>query len=182
MSAGFRKSMFGFNCADVMHYIEESHKNAAQKQALLEEKLSSVEGANEQLKSELSATKTEKEQIERQLKEYTDKYDEIERLSQNIGKLYLVAQSNARAIMNSSAENREAARREVESNIESIDSAHTSLGEIRTKMIETSNEFVARLEQLMSSLSATRDTLDLADGESEKKINEFESLYSELTR
>ena len=33
--------------------------------------------------------------VEAQLKEYTDKYDEIERLSQNIGKLYLVAQANA---------------------------------------------------------------------------------------
>ena len=26
MAAGFRKSLFGFNCADVMEYIEKSQK------------------------------------------------------------------------------------------------------------------------------------------------------------
>ena len=32
MSAGFRKSLFGFNCEDVMEYIEKSQKSFVERE------------------------------------------------------------------------------------------------------------------------------------------------------
>lgn len=182
MAIGFRKSMFGFNRDDVMQYIEESHKSAANKQAEFENKISSLEKSLESTRNELSEVNSEKFRIEQQLKEYNDKYEEIERLSQNIGKLYLVAQSNARSIMKNSAENCDIIRREVENNLESIDGTHTSLDEIKSKMLETSSEFVARLDELMSSLELARTKIGESDNENENSLGEFEALYSELTK
>ncbi len=182
MSMGFRKSMFGFKRGDVHHYIDDLNKSHSEKQWALERRVSALTEEINQLRQELANANAEKFRIEHELKEYTDKYDEIERLSQNIGKLYLVAQSNARAIMKNSDENRDAVRREVESNLDSIDSTHVSLDEIKTKMLETSSEFVSRLEDLMSSLESARSQISDNDTDNDGKVKDFETLYSELSK
>ena len=87
MSVGFRKSLFGFNCDDVMQYIEKTHKTFKDKQTELTEQ---VEELNEKLnlsREDYASVSAEKDRIALQLKEFTDKYDEIQRLSENIGKL-----------------------------------------------------------------------------------------------
>ena len=94
MSVGFRKSLFGFNCDDVIEYIQTSHKKFSQKENELNEKIDSLDATITSVNAQLEDVKASKAIVEAQLKEYTDKYDEIERLSQNIGKLYLVAQQN----------------------------------------------------------------------------------------
>lgn len=182
MSMGFRKSMFGFKRGDVHHYIDDLNKSHSEKQWALERRVSALTEEINQLRQELANANAEKFRIEHELKEYTDKYDEIERLSQNIGKLYLVAQSNARAIMKNSDENRDAVRREVESNLDSIDSTHVSLDEIKTKMLETSSEFVSRLEDLMSSLESARSQISDNDTDNDGKVKDFETLYSGLSK
>lgn len=182
MPIGFRKSMFGFNTNDVMNYIEESHKNAAAKQQELEDRISLLEESLDSAKNKLRDLSGEKIRLENKLKEYTDRYEEIERLSQNIGKLYLVAQSNARSIMKNSAENRDIIRKEVESNLNSIDGAHMSLDEIKVKMLETSNEFAARLDELTASLETARTKIDKSVAENDSAVNDFELLYSELSK
>ena len=96
MAVGFRKSLFGFNSDDVLNYINESHKKFSEKENELNQKIESLDETLAKLNSQLEDVKAAKENVEIQLKEYTDKYDEIERLSQSIGKLYLVAQSNAK--------------------------------------------------------------------------------------
>ena len=105
MSVGFRKSLFGFNCDDVIEYIEQSHKNFSEKENQLNQKIDTLDNTIETINAQLEDVKSAKTAVEAQLKEYTDKYDEIERLSQNIGKLYLVAQANAKSVMQNSAEN-----------------------------------------------------------------------------
>ena len=42
MSVGFRKSLFGFNCDDVISYIERSQKSFTEKQKELSEKVTSL--------------------------------------------------------------------------------------------------------------------------------------------
>ena len=87
MSVGFRKSLFGFNCDDVIGYIEESHKKFSEKENELNQKIGSLDQTLANVNTQLEDVKNAKAAVEAQLKEYTDKYDEIERLSQNIGKL-----------------------------------------------------------------------------------------------
>ena len=39
MSKGFKKSLFGFNCEEVVAYIEKAHKTFKEKELLLNEKI-----------------------------------------------------------------------------------------------------------------------------------------------
>lgn len=182
MSIGFRKGLFGFNCDDVMSYIESTHKTYVENETLLKEKAEELETALNSISSELEAVKAEKEILNRELKEYTDKYDEIERLSRNIGKLYIVAQSNARAIMKNSENNLKLSRSEVEKNLSSIDEAHKSLDTLKADILKTSSEFACKVEQLLSSLVDTREKIRENDDMSEKSTETLNSLYAEIVK
>ena len=124
MSVGFRKSLFGFNCDDVISYIERSQKSFTEKQKELSEKVTSLAAELELSGENYKALEAEKEQISKKLADFNDKYEEIERLSENIGKLYLVAQANAQAIMANSKKNAELSQSEVSKNRSTIDEAH----------------------------------------------------------
>ena len=168
MSVGFRKSLFGFNCDDVIEYIEQSHKNFSEKENQLNQKIDTLDNTIETINA--------------QLKEYTDKYDEIERLSQNIGKLYLVAQANAKSVMQNSAENRDIANREVEKNLHSIDNAQESLAALKAEIMQTSADFVAKVDTLVSSLSSAREQINTNNTESRRLAEQFDSIIAEMTK
>ena len=156
MSVGFRKSLFGFNCDDVISYIERSQKSFTEKQKELSEKVTSLAAELELSGENYKALEAEKEQISKKLADFNDKYEEIERLSENIGKLYLVAQANALAIMANSKKNAELSQSEVSKNLSTIDEAHKSLDELKKSIAKTSGEFMAELDGLIESLNETR--------------------------
>ena len=182
MSVGFRKSLFGFNCDDVIDYIEQSHKKFSEKESQLNQKIDTLDATIETINAQLEDVKSAKTAVEAQLKEYTDKYDEIERLSQNIGKLYLVAQANAKAVMQNSADNRDIANREVEKNLHSIDNAQESLAALKTEIMQTSADFVAKVDTLVSSLNSAREQINTNNTESHKLAEQFDSIIAEMTK
>ena len=108
------------------------------------------------------------------------KYEEIERLSENIGKLYLVAQANAQAIMSNSKENAELTNLEVEKNLSSIDEAHDSLNTLRDSIVKTSDDFVNEVNNLLKSLDETREKITQNTTTSEKAKEQFETVYESI--
>ncbi len=182
MSVGFRKSLFGFNSDDVMEYIEKTHKEFSVKETELNEKAEELKGELNSIKRELNEVKLQKEISDRQLKEYTDKYDEIERLSKNIGKLYLVAQANAKAIIKNSEDNLSLSRKEVENNLSKIDEAHDSLEQLKEKILRTSTDFAVQVDSLMASLTNTRSQIEVNSDDSKQKSKEFDSVYAQITK
>ena len=182
MSVGFRKSLFGFNCDDVIEYIQESHRKFSEKEKDLNQKIDSLDKTIESVNSQLEDVKAAKIAVEAQLKEYTDKYDEIERLSQNIGKLYLVAQTNAKSIMQNSAENRDIANREVEKNLHSIDNAHEQLAALKAEILQTSNEFVTKVDSLVTSLSVAREQVSDNNADNRELVEQFENIFADLNK
>ena len=182
MSVGFRKSLFGFNSDDVMAYIEKTHKQFSEKESVLNEKIESLDNTVADLNAQLTDIISAKAEVEAKLKEYTDKYDEIERLSQNIGKLYLVAQANSKAIMQNSADSSELSRKEVEKNISSIDEAHESLATLKNEIMQTSVDFVTKVENLTASLNSARAQLTENENENNSLAQEFESIYAEISK
>ena len=181
MSVGFRKSLFGFNCDDVISYIDETHKKFSEKESTLNQKIDALDVTLANVNTQLQDVKNAKAAVEAQLKEYTDKYDEIERLSQNIGKLYLVAQANAKSIMQNSAENKDTVNREVERNLHSIDNAHESLAALKAEIMQTSADFVAKVDTLVSSLNTAREQIGTKNTESRELAEQFENMLSEMT-
>lgn len=180
MPIGFKKSLFGFNCSDVIDYIERTHNSFVQKENKLNLKV-------EELTNELSLSKelqekleAEKNELNQKLDEFNAKYEEIERLSENIGKLYLVAQTNAKAIIQSSENSVKITSEEVNKNLFTIDKAHESLTELRLKIAKTSDDFIAEVENLMSSLSTTREQLATNTNIETNAKNEFETIYESI--
>ena len=98
----------------------------------------------------------EKNEIAEKLADFSEKYEEIERLSENIGKLYLVAQANARAIMENSEKSAAKAMEEVNKNLSLINDTHESLDELKKNIIKTSDDFVAEVDGLIASLDNTK--------------------------
>ena len=182
MSVGFRKSFLGFNCDDVIEYIQNSHRKFSEKEKELNKKIEDLDTTIATVNSQLESVLTAKAEVEAQLKEYTDKYEEIERLSQNIGKLYLVAQTNAKSIMQNSTESRDAANREVEKNLHSIDNAHEQLSALKAEILQTSNDFVLKVDALVSSLAATRNEVSQKNADNRELVEQFENLLADVTK
>lgn len=182
MSVGFRKSFLGFNCDDVIEYIQNSHKKFSQKEAELNQKIQNLDDTIATVNAQLEDVKAAKATVEAQLKEYTDKYDEIERLSQNIGKLYLVAQTNAKSIMQNSTDNRDITNREVEKNLNSIDNAHEQLAALKAEIMQTSNEFVNKVDTLVASLATAREQVSQKNADNRELIEQFENLLADVNK
>ena len=182
MSVGFRKSLFGFNCDDVVEYIQQSHKKFSEKENQLNEKIDTLDKTIADVNAKLEEVKTAKAAVEAQLKEYTDKYDEIERLSQNIGKLYLVAQTNAKSIMQNSTENRDITNREVEKNLHSIDNAHEQLSALKADIMQTSNDFIKKVDTLVTSLATAREKVGQNNADNRDLAEQFENLFAEINK
>ena len=180
MSIGFRKSLFGFNCNDVLEYIEKAHRKFKIKTDALNEKA-------EELKVELNLSKEnyeklleEKNIINEKLDAFTQKADEIERLSENIGKLYLVSQANAQAIMSNAQESSALANSEVEKNLSAIDEAHISLEELRQSITKTSDDFIKEVDILLNSLNKTREQITANTQNCEEAAEDFEAVYESI--
>lgn len=182
MAIGFRKSLFGFNTGDVLKYIEAYHKKHAEKEAELSKSLKEQSELLDEFKNKYATLLTEKEEIERKLQEYDAKYEEINRLSENIGKLYLVAQANAQAIMKNSAESSELANLEVKRNLTSIENAQQSLSDIKQELLDTTASFSSKVSELISSLSTTRGKIADNNSDSEKHTEEFNAVFEVITK
>ena len=123
---------------------------------------------------------SKKQIVEEKLNAFNEKYEEIERLSDNIGKLYLVAQANAQAIMANSKENAKLSDMEVEKNLTSIDEAHESLNSLRESIVKTSDDFVAEVNQLINSLENTRQKITENTKTNEEAKEQFDKVYESI--
>lgn len=181
MSVGFRKSLFGFNCDDVSQYVQKTHKAYTEKEIELKEQIEDLNTKNEVLKEQLMAINAEKAELEGKLKEFTDKYDEIERLSKNIGKLYLVAKSNADTIMKEAQASAAIARREAQKNIDSIMSAHKSLGDVKGDIVNTSARFAKDIDALEKSLYEAKGMIETHETAEIKSEEDYRELIKVLS-
>lgn len=182
MSVGFRKSLFGFNCQDVIEYIDKTHKKFIDKERDLSDKVKELCSQLELSKAQQKTLEAEKLELDRKLGEFTEKYEEIERLSENIGKLYLVAQANARAIMENTENSAQITTEEINKNLYTIDEAHNSLKELRQSITKTSDDFVAEVDKLISSLNDTREQIAVNTESAFAAKNEFEEVYNSIVK
>lgn len=180
MSVGFRKSLFGFNSGDVIEYIEKTHKVFSQKEAELNNKVKGLLNELDVAKSDKEKLEAEKQELDRKLNEFNAKYEEIERLSENIGKLYLVAQTNAQSIITSSKESAEISKREINNNLYTIDEAHSSLEELRKHITKTSDDFVKKVDDMMASLIRTREQITANTEKISNASKEFDEVYESV--
>ena len=182
MSIGFRKSFLGFNCDDVINYVQDSHKKYADTERKLNGKIDDLNGEIDTLNTKIAEITKERNLISAKLKEYEDKCEEIERLSQNIGKLYLVANSNAKAIMKNSAENCAAANNEIENNLLAVSNAQNSLNAVKAELNELNQNFASRIDELTQELNDARNQIVQKQEENVRLSNEFDAVVSSIQK
>lgn len=180
--AGFRRSLFGFNTDDVLEYIEKTHRSFSKKQEALNEKADNLANELQLSKEQYDNLMAEKAIVDEKLETFIRKSEEIEKLSENIGKLYLVAQANAQAIMKNSESSLNISNHEVEKNLNSIDEAHASLDEIRTNIVKTSEDFVNELDELIQSLVDTKTKITCNNQASNEAIDDFDKFYNSIVK
>lgn len=181
MSTGFRKSFFGFKSQDVMDYIDRTHRSFANRENELNLKINELTSLLKTAENEQKKLETEKAELNAKIDSFNDKYDEIERLSENIGKLYLVAQSNAQAIMNNAKEEARLAEEEAKRNMITIDETHEALSSLRSEILRTSQEFSQKVDTLVSSLSETREKLAADCDDTLKHSEDFDKVFKSIT-
>ena len=103
-------------------------------------------------------------------------------MSKNIGKLYLVAQSNARSVIKSSEENLAAVKEEIEKNFNSIDTAHQTLDSIKSNLIKTTEEFTDNIDKLSNSLNTAKEEIKNKESEAIKKTEEISEYVNNITK
>jgi len=181
MSTGFRKSLFGFKSQDVMDYIDRTHRSFANKENELNGKIDELTSLLKKAEIEQQRLENEKAELNAKIDSFNDKYDEIERLSENIGKLYLVAQSNAQAIMNNAKEEARFAEEEAKRNMVTIDETHEALSELRSEILKTSQEFSQKVDTLVNSLSEAREKIAADCDDTLKHSDEFDKVFKSIT-
>ena len=180
MSAGFRKSFLGFNCDDVIKYIEASQAKHTKREDELKNNISSLEERLNQALADVEAITAEKVALTKEIEDFKAKSAEIEKLSESIGKLYLVSQNSAKNIINNSVESSKIANEEIGKNLETIDDAHSSLTSIKDTMEKTAQEFIENVAALCSSLENAKSGIAERREDSEKQLAEFNSVFNKI--
>ena len=164
---GFRKSIMGYNCNDVSKYFESSEAKHISREKELLEKIGSLSQINFQINKELNDSSSQlndliimNKQLVDELEDYKTKQEEIQRLSESIGKLYLVAQANARTIIDNAKANSNISREEVVKNIEGIENAQSHLEVLKDRLSETTSKFTDEIEEIFASLDQTKQIID----------------------
>ena len=179
MAVKFRNSLLGFNKDDVLKYVYSAKDTEAKNN----EKITRLESDNAKLNDELenantllSDLKAENAIMSKELADFHKREDEITHLSESIGKLYIVAKANAKAIVNAARENVEISKAAVDNNIETADVAANSLSDIENELLATAEKFTAEIESIKQRLNDTK----LKITENENVIDKKEAVLDTL--
>ncbi len=182
MSLGFRKSLFGYNCEEVYEYIHSETLQNKQIVDTLNNDLRKKASEIEEHLSVISQLQSEIDVLKNDVALYKDKYDEVKNLSDNIGKLYIVAQSNAKSIMQAADNAKQAAQTEIQQNLNAIDTANDSINNIKLRFEELCREFSDNVDSLNASLIQTKQLIENSNSETETTAQGFESFYNSLAK
>lgn len=159
MVSGFRNSLFGFKKSDVIDYIDQWHRKSADREADLLRKIEELNEEISSLKSDIDTINQEKKRIENIQDEYIKRYEEVEKLSADIGKLYLTAQTDAKEVMEQSIKSRELVNKEVETNLTAIEEMHAELGNVKSDILSSVGNFSNELDRLFATFNEAKEKL-----------------------
>ena len=103
-------------------------------------------------------------------------------MSESIGRLYLVAQANASAIITAANENAEAARSVVEQNVAVADNAEEDLNEIGRVLLAKTKEYSEELEALKAKLYDTKQKIAENTAEIDKLKDESSAVTAGVSQ
>lgn len=182
MAIGFRKSLFGYNTEDVSNHLTKITLENQEIQNALKARVDELTNELNVSKASVENLTAENSEIKEKLDYYIAKYEEVKNLSENIGKLYLVAQTNAKAIMAAADEAKNTAHTEIEQNLTAINATNATLNELKNKITSLNNEFIVKVDELNASLLAAKQIIESADKTEQEKLESFDRAYEYITK
>lgn len=179
MSTKFRNSIFGFNKDDVMEYVTSSKEALNRNEQLITELQSNVDeltATNKIYEDKLNEMTLKLSEATALLEDYTAREAVLTKLSESIGKLYLVAQANAKTIITSAEENARITDSIVSSNIAVAENVGEDLAHIEAELTEKTARFTKELEELKSKLEETKSNVD----RNRSAISDSEAVLEDL--
>lgn len=180
MSLGFRKSFFGYNCEEVTEYITRLNAQNNQTVSALKDKIKTESDNLAKAEEEIKSLNQKINELDENLAFYKSKYDEVKKLSDNIGKLYLVAQTNAKAIMESANSAHDSSKAEIDKNIELLDNTDESLTSLEEKVSALSEEFSKSVSALREELNNIKGLASQSEEAFEKSNENFNTAYNSI--
>ena len=178
MAEGFRKAFLGFNCNDVIEYVKKTHTEFSEKEEELNLKIKNLQKEIEEKNNTINEKDEKIKETEKALEVYRQKEEEINRISENIGKLYIVSQANAKAITETAEENRRLAEEEITKNLDALKSAHEKLTSIIKGVTDTSVDFTDNMKSLSGELDNTINAIVENNEKCGEKVAEKEKILS----
>lgn len=182
MALGFRKSLFGYNQDDVTDYIQRQAVKNTQIQTELNTKIKQNEDSIKALTEQLNTANQKNNELTENIEFYRKKYEEVKTLSDNIGKLYLVAQTNAKAIMSAAEQAKGVAQDEIDKNLEILNTTSETLNTLKAKVQEMCNSFAGDVDSLSAELLEAKTVIENSATLQQENSNNFEKLYSSLEK
>lgn len=181
MALGFRKSFFGYNCEEVAEYISKTAAENKETVLSLRKKIDEEAENNAAAKAEIEQLSSKLSDINESLEFYKTKYEEIKNLSDNIGKLYLVAQTNAKAIISAADSAQNSSKEEIDKNIAVLDAAGDSLQTIKEKINSLNSDFSAKVNELFLELENVKRLASNAEQAKKDGVENFERAFKSIT-
>ena len=184
---GFRRGLFGFNREDVLAYIENLHKEAAERESRLtaqikekEKEAAEAGTALEDMKKALESAENQAADLRQRLADaegtlaeqreqlkgkeqaaaFESQQEEIERLSQGIGRLYLTAQTNVESMLADAEQLTGQASKEAENRLHALSDCEEQLLELRRQMADAFRRYDAELDNMCASLREAKETVN----------------------
>ncbi len=178
MTKKFRTGLFGFNRDDVLKFVVDAKENELiknQKIDALTKKTEELEKNSTELEEKCIALETELSAAKKEIDEFHQREEALTRLSESIGRLYLVAQANARSIIDTANRSAEASLQSVEKNMAVAVSAEEKLEEISAVLSEKTKTYLAEIESLKTQITATQfeieqNAVEISDRQTEAEI------------
>lgn len=184
MAITFRNSLFGFNKDDVHQFVLSAKENEYKyenKVKELEKQLSSLNSDIEILSTKITSLIGELNIANEKVKDYEQREEALTRLSESIGRLYLVAQSNAQAIAVAAKENIEISENAVRLNLEATAEAESNILEIEQELNERVAEFNSDVAELRNRLSLAKDKISENAALIQSSEEKLDSMTAEIT-
>ena len=162
MAIKFRNSLFGFNKDDVLEYVvaakgtENTLKTKLEK---LEKELDNANKTNSELTAENASLSSTISEIAAELENYHKREEQLTKLSESIGKMYLVSQSNARTVLNSVNDSVKKAEDVITAKIDAANKAEEEFTAIRQILNEKTESFNNEVLELQDKLYRTKVSL-----------------------
>lgn len=183
MSKKFRTGLFGFNRDDVLQFVLETKENeskSAKKIDGLTTKTAELENLNNELQEKCNALELELSTARDEIADFRQREEALTRLSESIGRLYLVAQANARSIIDTANRSAEASLQSVEKNMAVAVSAEEKLEEISAVLSERTKAYLNEIESLKNQITATQVEIEQNAVEISERQSETEIITSKV--